>query len=122
MSSNSAYPRIRSFAPAIISSSRVGKWIAQTNQERRRLKAFIGRTAATRLTAEDIKALIAGLQDITATLAAAGPADKAKVYAEIDITYHQDGRVLIESRPRVGNHGVGEAFGLRTTRAPALTM
>jgi hypothetical protein len=50
------------------------------------------------------------LQDITATLAAADPADKAKVYAEmgIDITYHQDGRVVVESRPRVVESSVGE--------------
>lgn len=33
-----------------------------------------------RLPADDIKALVSGLQDITATLAA-DPADKAKVYA-----------------------------------------
>jgi len=25
----------------------------------------------------------------------------------IDVTYHQDGRVLVESRPRVVNDGVG---------------
>jgi hypothetical protein len=72
----------------------VGKWIAETDQERRRLEALLGRTPTTTLTAEDIKALVASLQDITATLAAADPTDKAKVYAEmgIDITYHQDGR------------------------------
>ena len=55
------------------------------------------------LTADDIRALFASMQDITVTLAAADPADKPKVYAEmgIDITYHQDGRVVVESRPRV---------------------
>lgn len=76
-------------------ASTVGKWIAETNQERRRLEAFLGRNPTTRLTAEDVKALVASLHDITATLAAADPADKAKVYAEmgIDITYHQDGRL-----------------------------
>jgi hypothetical protein len=83
-------------------ASAVGKWIAETNQERRRLEALLGRTPTTRLTAEDVKALVASLQDITATLAAADPADKAKIYAEmgIDITYHHDGRVIVESRPR----------------------
>jgi len=88
----------------------VGKWIAETNQERRRLEALLGRTPTTRLTAEDVKALVASLQDITATLASADPADKAKVYAEmgIDITYHQDGRVVVESRPRVVESSVGE--------------
>ena len=36
--------------------------------------------------------------------------DKAKVYAEIgiDITYHQDSRVVVESTPRVVESGVGE--------------
>ena len=87
----------------------MGKWIAETNHERRRLEALLGRTPITRLTAEDVRALVASLH-ITATLAAADPADKAKVYAEmgIDITYHQDGRVVVESRPRVVQSGVGE--------------
>jgi site-specific DNA recombinase len=103
-------------------ASTVGKWIAETNQERRRLEALLGRTPTARLTAEDIKALVASLQDITATLAAADPADKAKVYAEmgIDISYHQDGRVVVESRPRVVESSVGGAFRLRTTRRAAL--
>ena len=67
--------------------------LTEADQERRRLEALLGRTPATRLTAEDVKALVASLQDITATLAAADPADKAKVYAEmgIDIIYHQAG-------------------------------
>ncbi len=91
-------------------ASTVGRWIAETNQERRRLEALLGRTPTTRLTSEDVKAVVASLQDITATLAAADPADKAKVYAEmgIDITYHQDGRVVVESRPRVVESSVGE--------------
>jgi site-specific DNA recombinase len=91
-------------------ASTVGRWIAETNQERRRLEALLGRTPPTGLTPEDVKALVSSLQDITATLAAADPADKAKVYAEmgIDITYHQDGRVVVESRPRVVESSVGE--------------
>ena len=42
-------------------------------------------------------------------LAGADPADKAAVYEEmgIDVTYHQDGRILVESRPRVVSVGVG---------------
>jgi hypothetical protein len=53
-------------------------------------------------------------QDIIATRAATDPADKAKVYAEmgIDIAYHQDRRVVVESRPRVAESSVGEASGL----------
>ena len=102
-------------------ASTVGKWIAETNQERRRLEALLGRTPTTNLTAEDVKALIASLHDITATLAAADPADKAKVYAEmgIGITYHQDGRVVVESRPRVVESSVGERT--RTSTSTKLT-
>ncbi len=82
---------------------------------------MLGRKPTTRLTKEDIKALVASLQDITATLAAADPTDKAKVYAEmvIDITYHQDGRVVAESRPRAVESGVGERT--RTSTSTKLT-
>ena len=99
----------------------VSKWIAETNQERRRLEGLLGSNPTTKLTAEDIKALVASLQDITAALAAADPADKAKVYAAmgIDITYHQDGRVVVESRPRVVESGVGERT--RTSTSTKLT-
>jgi Rad3-related DNA helicase len=100
-------------------ASAVDRWIAETNQERRRLEALLGRTSTTKLTAEDIKALVASLQDITGTLAAADPADKARVYAEmgIEITYHQDGRVVVESRPRVVESGVGEPSGDESDQA-----
>ncbi len=102
-------------------ASTVGKWIAETSQERRRLEAVLGRTPSTRLTAADVKALVASPQDITATLAAADPGDKAKVYAEmgIDITYHHDGRVVVESQPRVVESGVGERT--RTSTSYSLT-
>lgn len=54
-------------------------------------RSLLGRTPSPRLTVEDVKALLASLQDITATLAGADPADKAKVYDEmgIDITYNK---------------------------------
>ena len=100
----------------------VGRWIAQTSQERRRLQTLLGDKPTTRLTKDDIKALVAGLRDITATLAAADPADKAAVYTEmgIEVTYHHDGRVLVESRPRVVNDGVGGRIRTLTPRG-ALT-
>ena len=43
--------------------------------------------------------MVASLQNITATLAASDPAEKAKGDAEmrIDLTYHPDGRVVVES-------------------------
>ncbi len=88
----------------------VGKWIAEVHQERRRLETMLGRTPTSRLTADDIKALVASLKDITATLAAADPKTKAEVYAEmgIDLTYHPDGRVVVESQPRLLGLSVGE--------------
>jgi site-specific DNA recombinase len=87
----------------------VGRWIAETAQKRRRLETFLGVKSTTALTKDDIKALVASLRDITATLAGADPADKAAVYEEmgIDVTYNQDGRILVESRPRVVSDGVG---------------
>lgn len=87
----------------------IGKWIAETTQERRRLETLLGVQPTNQLTKDDVRALIASLRDITATLAHADPADKAAVYAEmgITVTYNQDGRVLVESRPRVVDDGVG---------------
>lgn len=88
----------------------VGRWIAECMQERKRLEyALTGGTTTSRLTAEDIKALVAGLHDICATIAQASPADREVVYAELGIhlTYHPDGRVEAESRPRVVDDGVG---------------
>ena len=38
----------------------------------------------------------------------------------IDITYHHDGRVIVEFRPRVVESGVGEASRWRTTQPAPL--
>ena len=56
---------------------------------------------AEKLTRAEVKALVTGLRDVVATLARAEPADKAIMYAELGVrlTYHPDGRVLVESRP-----------------------
>ncbi len=88
----------------------VGKWIAETHQERRRLETMLGGTPSSVVTPEDIMALVASLRDITATLAEADPKDKADVYAEmgLNLTYHDDGRVIVESLPRVVRSSVGE--------------
>jgi hypothetical protein len=50
---------------------------------------------------------------IVATLAGADPADKAAVYRElgISLTYNEDGRVLVEARPRVVEVRVGGGVG-----------
>lgn len=49
--------------------------------------------------------------ELTDMLAEADPADKAPVYAEmgIEVTYHADGRDLVESRPGVVDECVGGA-------------
>ncbi len=93
-------------------ASEVGKWIAQTVQEKRRLENLLGVQPTTKLTADDLTAMLASLRDITRSLAQADPDIKAAAYAElgITVTYHADGRALLESRPRidhVGNGGVG---------------
>jgi hypothetical protein len=51
---------------------------------------------------EDVKAMVAGLRDITRSLALADPKIKAAAYAElgVTVTYHQEGRALLESRPQ----------------------
>ncbi len=48
---------------------------------------------ASRLTKNEVKALVASLHDMVAVLEDADPADKAAVYAELGIsmTYHPDG-------------------------------
>ena len=100
----------------------VGRCIAETTQERRRLETFLGVKAFTRLTKDDIKAPVASIRDITATLAAADPTDKAAAYQEMgsDVTDHQNGQVLVESRPRVVIDGVGEPIPMLTTRPAPL--
>ena len=64
--------------------------------------------------------MLASLRDSTRSLAQADPDIKVAAYAElgITITYHADGRALLESRPRiddVAEAGVGGAtLTLRT--------
>jgi hypothetical protein len=55
-----------------------------------------------KLTAEDIKGLVAGLQGFTTTLAGADPTDNVKVYAEMgmNVIHQQDDRQS-SSDPRV---------------------
>ena len=50
-----------------------------------------------------------------------GPADKAAIYQEmgITLTYHQDARVLVESRPRVVDDGDGGARTISPQGSPA---
>ena len=52
---------------------------------------------------------MASLQDMVRVLKKANPADKAAVYTGlgISLTYHPDGRVLVESRPTCSQERVG---------------
>ncbi len=63
---------------------------------------LLGVEPTTNLTVDDVKAMLAGLRDITRSLAQANPTIKAAAYAELGITvaYHQAGRALLESRPQ----------------------
>lgn len=89
-------------------ASEVGRWMAQTIQEKRRIENLLGAQPSTRITVDDVKAMLAGLRDLTRSLGQADATVKAAAYAElgITVTYHADGRALLESRPLIG--GVGE--------------
>ncbi len=85
-----------------VTAPEVGKWMAETVQDKRRLENLLGLEPTTKLTVDDVKAMVAGLRDITRSLALADPAIKAAAYAElgITVTYHREGRALLESRPQ----------------------
>jgi len=92
----------------------VGKWIAETVQDKTRIENLLGLQPTTKLTPDDVKAMLASLRDITCSLARADPEIKAAAYAElgISVTYHADGQALLESRPRTdGVAGVGVGGG-----------
>ncbi len=91
-------------------AAEAGKWIAETMKERRRIERQLNtKSPNAKLTKDDVRALVTSLQDIVATLADADADDRAEVYAElgISLTYHRDGRVLVESRPHVPQVRVG---------------
>ena len=89
-------------------------------QRRRRLEQQLGAANSTgpKLTTADVKTLVASLKDIVATLADADPADKAAVYRElgISLTYNNDGRVVVEARPRVVEVRVGGRIATNATQ------
>ena len=80
----------------------VGKWILATTIERRRMKALLRAQPTTRLTRDDIRALV-DAREITVALEAAGPSDKAAVQPElrITVTYHRGPPVQRTGRPPV---------------------
>ena len=54
-------------------ASEVGKWMAQIVQGKRRLENPLGVRPTTKLTADDMKAMLASLRDIIRSLAQADP-------------------------------------------------
>jgi DNA invertase Pin-like site-specific DNA recombinase len=96
---DSRLDRYRAALEAGTDAALVGRWIAEVRAERLAAERQLAdATPAPRLTKDEIKALVASLSDVVAVLADADPADKAAVYAELGIsmTYHPDGRVLVE--------------------------
>ncbi|MGQ0616239.1 MAG: recombinase family protein [Acidimicrobiia bacterium] len=88
----------------------VGKWITEVRAERIAAERQLADARpASPLTKDEIKALVASLHDMVAVLEHAAPADRAAVYTELGIalTYHPDGRVLVESRPPCSQVRVG---------------
>ena len=69
-----------------------------SHQERKRLKAMLGATQSSTVSAEDIKAMVIALQDITATLAEADPAEKAKVFRDRPHRSHRNLDRTLEPR------------------------
>jgi hypothetical protein len=88
-----------------VTAPEVGKWMAETVQDKRRLENLLGLEPTTKLTVDDVKAMVASLRDITRSLALADPAIKAAAYAElgVTVTYHKEGRALLESRPQASD-------------------
>jgi site-specific DNA recombinase len=81
----------------------VGRWIAETQAERATAQRALNaaQPGTNHLSKDEIRALVASLHNIIEVLHNADPKDKADIYQElgISLTYHADGRVLVESRP-----------------------
>ncbi len=60
-----------------ITAPEIGKWMAETVQDKRRLENLLGLEPATKLSVEDVKVMVAGLRDITRAIGQADPRIKA---------------------------------------------
>ena len=90
----------------------VGTWIAEVEQERKRLERKLGHKPQSRnMTSAEIKALVAQLRDIASVLADATPEDKRAVYDELGVTlsYEPGGQTVqvAAGSPHVLMVGVG---------------
>lgn len=84
-------------------------WITEAQRERKGLESQLGENIPSeQLSSSQVKALVTGLRDIVAALAAADPADKADLYKELGVTLRYDtgGTVTVRARPRGVTVGV----------------
>jgi DNA invertase Pin-like site-specific DNA recombinase len=78
-------------------------WIADTQRQRRALEHQLGHNiSGDQLTTDQVRALVQALKNIVEVLNEADVVDKADLYEQlgIELTYHPDGRVAVETRPR----------------------
>ena len=88
----------------------IAGWIAETQRERENLERQLAASSPSgEITRNEARALVEAVDDLTRAIADASPADKAILYRElgIELTYHPDGRVLVEARPAWANERVG---------------
>jgi DNA invertase Pin-like site-specific DNA recombinase len=79
------------------------KWITEAQRERRDLEAQLGQVVpGGKMTATQVKALVAALQDIVSVLSEADPETKAQVYGNLGVSleYTPDGMVAVQAHPR----------------------
>jgi site-specific DNA recombinase len=97
----------------------IGPWISQARADRIQAEAELRQaTAKTRITKDQIEALINTLTDIAATLHDADPAHMADAYDKMGLrlTYHPDAQPRIlhaEARPETGKKGKWSVFEVR---------
>ena len=88
----------------------IAGWIAETQREREDLERQLAELAPSgEITREEARSIVEGVEDLTRATAEASPKDKAALYRELGIklTYHPEGRVLVEARPAWANERVG---------------
>ena len=77
--------------------------MAETMQDKPSLENLLGLEPTSKLTVDDVKAMIAGLRATSPDLSRSPiPPSRLRAYAElgITVTYHRKGRALLESRPQ----------------------
>ena len=82
----------------------IGPWIAETQAKKVTAQAEI-RTATGRrqMSRDDIAAIVAALADLAQVVCEADPADKADIYAQLNLTLtYQPGQRLVEATVKPG--------------------